>query len=766
MRDGRDDSRGTEPRPSPEETRARLRTFFAAHGPLARQLGHGYEPRPQQAAMAETVLDALQHDGVALIEAGTGTGKTVAYLVPAALHGGRTVISTHTRNLQDQIATKDAPLVESALGRPLGLMVMKGLSNYLCRRRLDAYLASVAALLDTDRRLADLVEWARTTETGERSEIPWLADDDAIWREVSSGADVRLGYKCPRFDTCFVTRMRRRAAESRMLVVNHHLFFADLAVPEEAPSRVLPEWDAVVFDEAHDLEDAAAGFFGVRVSSRRIELLRGDVGRRVQSLGLGGKRIKGKARAVVLDQLDDAVADLARLGERLAELAGGGGESDGAGRRAPLGGAVRADTVVALYHAADNSLGTLGRRLDEMGKSDDELGLLAGRCEALRADLADVMAGDDEGHVAWLDAPFRGGWPGASMIRPSARPERWPGRAPAVDSGVGEEGFVLEDVGGEGRPPRWRRVKAGPSTRFARSGQAGGGDSRPRMPPGLALGRTPLDVAGILREKLFARGDPVVFTSATLADHRGFGFVRGRFGIPEDAVERKLDSPFDFPTQALLYVPEDLPEPGVGEAFREAMLEQTRALLGVTGGGALLLYTSFRNQRWMADRLRAEGWKDLLVQGEAPRNMLLERLRAERNAVLLATASFWQGVDVAGEALRLVVIDKLPFEVPNDPLTNARIERIKRLGGHAFNDYQVPVAAIALRQGFGRLIRTRRDRGIVAILDVRLRTRSYGRSFLAALPRCAGASRMDDVAKWWTAEAGGTGKKETADGHR
>ncbi|MBI5488469.1 MAG: ATP-dependent DNA helicase [Deltaproteobacteria bacterium] len=721
MRDERDDSRGEEPRPSPEETRARVRAFFAEHGPLARQLGHGYEPRPQQAAMAETVLDALENDGVALIEAGTGTGKTVAYLVPAALHGGRTVISTHTRNLQDQIATKDAPLVESALGRPLGLIVMKGLANYLCRRRLDAYLASVGALGTADHRIADLVEWARTTETGERSEIPWLTDDDSIWREVSSGADVRLGYKCPRFDTCFVTRMRQRAAKARLLVVNHHLFFADLAVPDEAPSRVLPEWDAVVFDEAHDLEDAAAGFFGVRVSSRRIELFRGDVSRRVQSLGLGSKRIKGKARAVVLDQLDDAVGDLARLGERLTELAGGGGEGDGAGRRAPLGEAVRADTVVALYHAADNSLGTLGRRLHDMGEADDELGLLAGRSESLRADLADVMEGDDEGHVAWLDAPFRDGWSGASMI--------------------------------------------GPSTRFApRQAGGGGGDSRPRMPPGLALGRTPLDVAGILREKLFARGDPVVFTSATLADHRGFGFVRGRFGIPEDAVERKLDSPFDFPTQAMLYVPEELPEPGVGEPFREAMLEQTRALLGVTGGGALLLYTSFRNQRWMADRLRAEGWKDLLVQGEAPRNLLLERLRAERNAVLLATASFWQGVDVAGEALRLVVIDKLPFEVPNDPLTNARIERIRRMGGKAFNDYQVPVAAISLRQGFGRLIRTKRDRGIVAILDVRLRTRGYGRSFLAALPRCAGASRMDDVAKWWKGGAGGSGKKETTEG--
>ena len=373
MPDERDDT--TAPA---EETRERLRAFFAERGPLARQLGHGYEPRPQQAAMAEAVLDALQNDGVALIEAGTGTGKTGEYLVAAARHGGRTVNSTHTRNLQDQIATKDAPLVESALGRPLGLMVMKGLSNYLCLRRLDAYLALVAAPAVRDPQLRDLLEWSRATQTGDRAEIPWLADDDPVWREVSSGADVRLGYKCPRFDTCFVTRMRQRAARSRLLVVNHHLFFADLAVPPEAPSRVLPEWNAVVFDEAHDLEDAAAGFFGVRVSSRRVELLRGDVTRRVLSLGLVGRRVQGKARAVVLDQLDDAVGDLARLGTRLAELAGGGGEGDGAGRRAPLGEPCR-PRPSSLYHAAD-SLGAWAS-VHGMGESDDELELLAARAE-------------------------------------------------------------------------------------------------------------------------------------------------------------------------------------------------------------------------------------------------------------------------------------------------------------------------------------------------------------------------------------------------
>ncbi|NMC72450.1 MAG: ATP-dependent DNA helicase [Myxococcales bacterium] len=685
------------------DAREAVRRFFAPDGPLARALGPSFEPRPEQRVMAEAVLAALQTDHLALIEAGTGTGKSLAYLVPAALYDGRTVISTFTRHLQDQLATKDVPLVERALGRPLEAIVMKGMANYLCRRRLDAYLRSAAVPAEHDPRLAALLAWSRETQTGDRAELPWLRDDDPLWREVQSGADVRLGSRCPHFDHCFVTQLRRRAAKARLIIVNHHLFFADLAVPDESPSRVLPAWDAVVFDEAHELEDAAAGFFGARVSSRRVELLRADAARRLQSLGLGGRSGTSGDRRAALDRLDEAVRDVGRLGERLAELAGGPAEGEGAGRRAPLGEALTAEEIGALYRAADDALERVERQLRTLGEGDDELALLAVRCAALRNDLAEVMEGDDEAHVTWIE------------------------------------------------PPRARSLPPGPvpgSGRRKRRGRGGAAEEEVRLPPGLVLGRTPLDIASLLQERLYARGGPVVFTSATLADHRGFGFVRRRFGLPADALELRLASPFDFERQALLYVPDDLPEPGES-GYREALLARTAALLEQTGGGALLLYTSFRNQRWMAEALRALGWEDLLVQGEAPRHVLLERLRAERDAVLLATASFWQGVDVAGDALRLVVIDKLPFDVPDDPLVRARIERIRRQGGQPFGEYQVPVATLALRQGFGRLIRSRRDRGIVAILDVRLHRRRYGRAFLEALPKCAEARTLEQVDTWW-----------------
>lgn len=704
---------GPEVCPACAARRETIRGFFVPGGPLAQQIGDDYEERPEQTKMALAVDDALDNaldkKGIALIEAGTGTGKTLAYLLPAALHPGRTVISTHTRNLQDQIATKDVPNLASALGQPLQMIVMKGMNNYLCRRRLAAYCRS-ALVSQKDSRLWLLDDWANKTETGDRAEIEWMPDDDPLWSEVRSDADVRLGSDCPFFESCFVTRLRRRAEQARLVIVNHHLFFADLAIPAAASSRVLPKWDAVIFDEAHDLEDAAAHFSGVRLSSRRVKMLRTDI-ERSQQLKLDssdGKRTNTKTRETTLDMMDKASGYLARLADLLAGLVAGREGKNAAGRRAELGTAVKTDEAVERYSEADSSFDRLEQQLRTLGIGDVELTKLAARCRRLRADLAGVMKDDDKEYATWVKLPR------------------------------GEPGRPIQDVD----------VVHGSAV----AGKGlGGSDSKAQFPPDVVLGRTPLNIAQILKEKLFDRGRPVVFTSATLADHRGFGFVRGRLGITGDAKELRLPSPFKFEQQALLYVPKEMPEPSDEKAFLPALLQQTRELLRITGGGALLLYTSFRNQRWMADHLRREGWDELLVQGEAPRNLLLERLREEQNAVLLATASFWQGVDVVGEALRLVVIDKLPFDVPTDPLVKAHIDRLKREGRNWFKDYLIPRASLALRQGVGRLIRSLRDRGIVAVLDSRFY--SYEGAFPAALPRCAEARDLAAVEAWWKANS-------------
>jgi ATP-dependent DNA helicase DinG len=679
-----------------------VRAFFAPDGPLAAVLGPGHELRAQQSAMAEAVLRALYHDDVLLVEAGTGTGKTLAYLVPAVFWPGRRlVVCTHTRNLQDQLAAKDVPLVERALGRSIGAVVMKGLANYLCLRR---WTARAEAGERGEPRIEALAEWARETETGDRAEIPWLSDADPLWREISSGSEVRIGGRCPFFQRCFVTRLRRRASEANLVLANHHLFFADLALPADASGSVLPPWDGVVFDEAHALEDAAAGFFGVRITGRRVELFRGDVTRRVESLLAGHGALDGAMREGVLGDLDGA---LAALGDHLSALDRGAGREDGdAGiRRVPLRDAVARREVVDRYHEADERLDRLEGRLRQAGFADEELAVLGHRCAQLRADLAALMEGDDENHVAWLERAGSGG----------------------------EGGDRTDDAGGEAPPVRKGRRRR-----------------RKGVPAGVTAGRTPVSVASILQDLLYERGVPVVLTSATLADHRGFGFVRSRLGLEDRGEELRLDSPFDFARQALLVVPDDVPEPRE-PGFRDALFEWTTTLLGVTGGGALLLYTSYRNLDYMARRLREEaGFGDLLVQGEAPRGVLLDRLRDAGDGVLLATASFWHGVDVAGEALRLVVIDKLPFEVPKDPVVAARIDRIRREGREPFAELQVPAAALALRQGFGRLIRTRRDRGIVAVLDPRLRRRGYGKAFLSALPPCPRAATPDEVRAWWS----------------
>jgi ATP-dependent DNA helicase DinG len=648
--------------------------------PLARRLG-GYELREGQLAMARAVAGALAKDRHLFVEAGTGTGKTLAYLVPAVLSGRKVVVSTATRALQEQIYEKDLPLVRDVLaehGVSVRAALMKGLGNYVCKRRLDERMRGGEPVTSD---LVELGRWAAASESGDRAEADFVGEHAPAWRDVMSGTDTRIGAGCAFYEECFVTRMRRAADDAQIVVVNHHLFFADLALKTAARGfgGAIPAYDAVVFDEAHQIEDVATDFFGVRVSSARIDALVRDARRALVA-------------AKMLDSASMELVDGVEHGADGFFRAWGGAGKGGEPRR--------------LLGAADWT----ASRLDALARLDAALEALAAFGEA------------NDRHEAALQLARRAGDLRADLARVRvAAPERhWiPDEEEIADAAKGFDGGVV-----------WL-------------------DARER---GVALGASPVEVGPLLREKLFDRVPSVVLTSATLATstHAGpsFHFARGRLGAREDAEELVVASPFDFATRALLYVAEDLPEP-TDELFEETAADRAADLVAITGGGAFVLCTSTRAMRALhaalAERVRAP----LLLQGEAPKHTLLERFRASGAAVLVATMSFWEGVDVPGRALRLVVIDKIPFAVPTDPLVAARSARIEAGGGNPFAQYAVPSAAIALKQGFGRLVRTRRDAGVVALLDRRAVRRGYGKALLASLPPARRTTSLDEVREFW-----------------
>lgn len=617
-------------------------------GPLARSLA-GYEARGAQLAMAEAVERALREDRKVVCEAGTGTGKTLAYLVPAILSGRRVVISTATKALQEQIFTKDLPLLAKHAGLTAEVALVKGLGNYLCRRRYDELRRSEeASRPSVAAALAIVDRWVHDTETGDLAELVSVPESDPIRAEIASGSETRIGSGCSYFDRCFVTRMRRDAEAARIVVVNHHLFFADLALRGAHEGGAIPPYDAVIFDEAHQIEDVATDFFGVRVSSSRIDALVRDARRAFAAAGLGGGLLGSRGEGA---RVADGV-------ERAAEafFAGVRRSVPGDGKQ-PFDPGGWADAETAAYHALDAALEAA--LLLAESASGEALDVIARRASQIRDDLARV-----------------------------------------VDA-------------------RGRRVTYAESS-----------------PRAVALGATPVDVGDTLRARLFESVASVVMTSATLATSSGFDFFRARVGLDDAAGpvdELALPSPFDFGASALLYVPRDLPEVSDPGFVDEAAARVAR-LVAASGGGAFVLCTSVRNMRALHARLRARGVPRLLLQGEAPKTALLSRFRAHGDAVLCATMSFWEGVDVPGRALRLVVIDKLPFPVPSDPHVAARSLVLEEQGENPFLRYHVPTAAISLKQGFGRLIRTATDRGVVALLDRRARTRGYGISLLDALP--------------------------------
>lgn len=630
-----------------------IEAVFGPDGPLASTLP-GYRPRAVQQRMALHVQAALQERSTLLVEAGTGTGKTYAYLVPALLSGLRVLISTGTRTLQDQLFHRDLPLLAAAIGRPARVALLKGRSNYLCLARL-ADLGRQAALLPVGA--GSLLEWAAASRDGDLATLPELGDEHPWRARLASTRESCSGTRCAEYARCHVFAARRAALDADIVVVNHHLLLADMALKEDGFGDLLPSVDAVILDEAHQLPDLASEFFGISLSTRQLELLSTDLKQALRPGAAHSPAIAQLARELPLDLQQSIGALRGALG------AGRMGPGPGEGQGQMRDGERHLPWAELPAHAAA-SLQALQSCLDELQR---ELGAVPGADASLEPLVPRIGA-----H--------------AQALRQILEPEVAGARSASIDA------------------------------------------------RGVSLRLLPYDIAERFSAYRRQTDAAWIFTSATLAVGEDFAHFAGRLGLT-DYDSLCLASPFDYARQALLYLPRGLPEPS-DPTYVEALMQAALPLIDAAGGGAFLLFTSHRALRQAAAYLegRLSAQLPLLVQGEAPREVLLRRFRASGNAVLLGSASFWEGVDVQGEALRLVVIDKLPFASPEDPVVRARIEYLQGQGASAFRDYQLPEAVLALKQGVGRLIRSEQDSGVVMIGDPRLRARAYGRLFLQSLP--------------------------------
>ena len=626
-----------------------LEKIFGRSGWLARHHPR-FEYRPGQLEMAEGIESALEDGQHLIVEAGTGTGKTLAYLVPLIRSGERVVISTGTKNLQEQLFFKDIPFLKK-LFPGLRVTLMKGRQNYLCRQKLyDLEKQPVLNGLEEVSLYGQLREWETRTETGDRVELGSLPDSSELWSRIDARREACTGQKCKQFERCFVTWMHQRAAESDLIIVNHHLFFADLALKEMDFASLLPDYSAVVFDEAHEMEDVATQHFGLKVSNYKLEELARDAEETLKLKSLDSAEVR------------EATRELRRRADLFFELFPAEESRTNFDNRENF-----LEVHRGKYSGLVNALVRMETELLGVKERPEEINNLARRAEETRQALEKIFESRDRGFVYWWERRGRG----------------------------------------------------------------------------VFLEASPIDVSPILRERLFERVRTVVLTSATLSVAGTFDFLKRRLGVGV-AREKILESNFDFGRQALLYTPLHLPDPRE-PAYASRVAEEMIALLKITRGRAFLLFTSYQQMRAVHERVRRRVRYPLILQGTAPRTALLEKFRSTPHAVLFATGSFWQGVDVQGQQLSAVIIDRLPFAVPTDPVVAARIRQINEDGGNAFAEYQIPEAIIALKQGFGRLIRSENDKGVLAILDRRMVQKQYGKVFFESLPNYRRAHRLEEV---------------------